>query len=83
MSELDSLINDADPIISGAAARVKKLKDELDAGRLTHAEYDELVQDTLTLSKVQKLMVTLDQKELVKQAFEKIMVIIGMAKSLL
>ena len=76
-TELDTLINDADVIISEMASEAKQLKSDLDGGHLSQSEYDELMGDLLDLSMIDELANNIERKANVEKAAKLIATIIG------
>ena len=79
MDELQNLINDKDSIVSQTAMDVYVLREELDEGNLTKAQFEELVEDLLQADEVRRMSDKLERKIRILQAFNAIRTIVGIA----
>lgn len=75
-------LGDASEEVSHAALSVSNLTQEYEAGRLTAAEYQDLINDALDLSKIDALMETQDEKQRAARIFDIMRQALGIITSL-
>ena len=79
---LEDFINDSNPMIQNIAVKQKQIIDAYNQGLITQSEYSELTTDLLSLTTLNNIATSVEERSALLTAINQLRTLVGIATSL-
>jgi hypothetical protein len=83
MTNISTLLNHSDPVVSNAARQINDLTTMKNEGQISASEYTELCANALELSAIEKDMSDLSRRQTIVDAFQKLASLAGVVSKVI